>query len=467
MSSKYQKLFTVPEGFPAVLKAFTREILRAQPPSLYDFGAEYFARLLDAQKTAAPESLLDDLAKHVSAFDLLNASTSEVEQFVLQLFLEADEDQSGYLDRREFNRVMRSAKLGLNKKQVRQILAECDENDDGVIEYREFLPIMLDVIASMKAAQAAAAAREEAEAAARDYVEEIMVHGMSPKQLEAMMRKVFMKADADKNGHLTYDEFKDCLKSAELGLTRKDINTLLSSVDLNDDGVITYEEFIPLCREIIVERFKEEMLTNDILNSQDGLQQELLSAFQKADAEGTGKLAPKRARAALEALSFQVLGLTQFQVLSVMSQAPMTPEGLVDYVKFVPIAAHIVYGMFDASAMKNRLAAIQKLADNDSIAELAALDYATLKRLLQGVFQDADTEGVGELTYDQVVDCINSLSWEYLSPYHISTMISAIDADGNGMVNWQELANFLCDVLEHVERERYINDVAWNSAMSA
>ena len=32
MSSKYQKPFVIPEGFPELLKGFTREILRTQVP---------------------------------------------------------------------------------------------------------------------------------------------------------------------------------------------------------------------------------------------------------------------------------------------------------------------------------------------------------------------------------------------------------------------------------------------------
>lgn len=64
---------------------------------------------------------------------------------------------AGYLDRTEFASVMKSAKLGLNKKQIRKICAEADENEDGVIEYREFVPIMLDVISALKAAQVSGA----------------------------------------------------------------------------------------------------------------------------------------------------------------------------------------------------------------------------------------------------------------------------------------------------------------------
>jgi hypothetical protein len=41
---------------------------------------------------------------------------------------------------------------------VRQILAEADENDDDVIQYKEFLPIMVDILQSIKASSAIDAA---------------------------------------------------------------------------------------------------------------------------------------------------------------------------------------------------------------------------------------------------------------------------------------------------------------------
>ncbi len=38
-------------------------------------------------------------------------------------------------------------------------------------------------------------------------------------------------------------------------------------------------------------------------------------------------------------------------------------------------------------------------------------------------------------------------------------MFAAIDADESGTVDWTELVNFICDALEHVEREAYIASV--------
>ena len=59
MVSKYGNEFSVPQEFPSVLKAFTREILRSQPGNIYEFGAAYFSELcaqrdaMEAQEAAA------------------------------------------------------------------------------------------------------------------------------------------------------------------------------------------------------------------------------------------------------------------------------------------------------------------------------------------------------------------------------------------------------------------------------
>jgi hypothetical protein len=49
-----------------------------------------------------------------------------------------------------------------------------------------------------------------------------------------------MQADVDGSGQLSRKEFKEALKAAELGLTRKDINLILSQVsDERDPGIPT------------------------------------------------------------------------------------------------------------------------------------------------------------------------------------------------------------------------------------
>ena len=55
---------------------------------------------------------------------------------------------------------------------------------------------------------------------------------------------------------LSRTEFKNCLKAAKLGLTRKDINLIMSTVDANKDGSISYEEFVPICFQVHGRRCK-------------------------------------------------------------------------------------------------------------------------------------------------------------------------------------------------------------------
>jgi len=42
MTSKYTTTHTLPDELPKILKDFTKEVLRAQPANIYQFGADYF-----------------------------------------------------------------------------------------------------------------------------------------------------------------------------------------------------------------------------------------------------------------------------------------------------------------------------------------------------------------------------------------------------------------------------------------
>lgn len=87
-----QKPFTIPEGFPALLKGFTREVLRNQPENIFEFGAQYFAALLeqraeDAQQQASAAGLenasLANLAAVASSIDVTALSPSELQDLCL------------------------------------------------------------------------------------------------------------------------------------------------------------------------------------------------------------------------------------------------------------------------------------------------------------------------------------------------------------------------------------------------
>ena len=43
---------------------------------------------------------------------------------------------------------------------------------------------------------------------------------------------------------------------------------------------------------------------------------------------------------------------------------------------------------------------------------------------------------------------------------HMRAMFTAIDADENGIVDWFEMVSFICDAIEHIEREAYIQSAS-------
>lgn len=481
MSSKYQKPLAIPEGFPALLKGFTREILRAQPDNIYEFGARYFQDLLKNGQTGIDISQapvqnqmqpaqpatggLDHVSETAAAIDIASLTPAQLEPLVLGLFMEADKDGSGYLDRFEFTEVLKASNLNLSQRQVRAILAEADENEDNVIQYKEFLPVMVDLLQSIKAKEHARSMMESVESVVRAEVESMLLKGMSKDELEGLMLKVFQRADTDASGQLSRQEFKAALKAAELGLTRKDINHILSQVDLDRNSLVSYKEFIPICFQILVERFKDEIVTNDILNNNDGLQGMLLKGLQAADPQSTGTVTQHQLKSVLKDLSFQALGLSTLQLITLISQAPVTPDGMVQYIQFVPMAATMILSMYDVDGMKLRLQAIKEVAAAGGVAKLSQLNLDELRVVLESAFQEADPEGTGLLGEQQVVEVLTNLGTltpesVQLTEAHMRAMFAAIDANASGTVDWTELVNFICDAIEHMEREQYIEQLA-------
>lgn len=447
MSSRYQKPFTIPEGFPSLLKDFAREVLRAQPDNIYEFGAKYFAELVDDRGFEGEDEPVD----------IAQLNSAEISELVFNLFVRYDRDQNGVLDRKEFRNVLSSSRLALTNKQIVKIMSELDEDNDGKLSYTEFLPFTVELLQTMHAKQEMEMAREREEEAARGEVEDFLLHGMPRAELENMMREIFQRSDVDQSGSLSRKEFRECLKAAELGLTRKEVNAILSEVDENNDGEVSYEEFIPICFNILVERFKDEVMSNQVLQSSDQLEQELVATMSQYDEAGSGKLPQKLIKRILEDMSYQFLGLSTFQVLAVLSEEQPDAEGLMDIAKFAQTAAGMIYTMIDLSGQNLRVAAVEHLSQTEGANFLRGLSVDDVKSLLRKAFEDADADNSGTLTPDEIGSVLRALGEDLpLQERDINAILSAIDDDENGVVDYLELVNFVYDLLDHLDREDYI-----------
>ena len=299
MASKFRTSHTIPAEFPEILKDFVREILREQPQNIYGFGAEYFRDRADQAAGNGGQMSQEDLVQQLTT-----------------LFLQADVDGNGVLDRHEFKQLMYDADLGLTKNQIKLLYSQADMNDDGTIEYREFIPACVELILSIQAREEARAVKEELEAEAEEMAD-YFFHGMSKDELEHLIREAFKAADTDGSGELSLKEFQVFLRDLPLNLTKKEINSCMMEVDTNQDGQVSMDEFIPLFHVIMREMIKNQILS--VQREPDEWSEYLIACCQEHDPEGSGYIKQqKMAKAFREA----DLGLTKFQIMTVVGEAP-------------------------------------------------------------------------------------------------------------------------------------------------
>lgn len=340
MASKYARQFNVPDGFAEVLKDFTREVLRSQAPNIYQFGYDYFDEAIQRRENPGGEG----------AEQTVRLSRDDLQEKIKLLFVDADIDSNGVLDRTEFKKVFEglTSELQLTKKDIMKIMAEADENEDGLIEYEEFLPLAVDVVEAIWAREDYELENNLRKEDALEDAREFLLHGMPREELEAMLGDVFIKADEDENGWLNRKEFVQCIKEADLGFTRKEINVLLTEVDVDQDGKISYEEFVPLCFTLLVEMVSESLVEAP-------QEEEELAAFFMdlfgSSANDDGLLSH---RDVLGLLKQSDLGLTRVQMHAIMSESNEDENGFIKYDELAKAVAGMVLQLVNTDMQADR-----------------------------------------------------------------------------------------------------------------
>ncbi|GMH40511.1 hypothetical protein BSKO_08415 [Bryopsis sp. KO-2023] len=453
-----------------------------QPANIYEFGARYFAELIEQSQGGDRQG------------DALESLTEqELEELVLRLFAEADEDQSGYLDRRGISQVLLHHDLHLNARQIRSLLAEADENDEGLVNYTEFVPTVTNIIHTHKTAKPGSESKCN-----------FLINGVSKVDFERHLGTVLKKASKGQDKMARLD-FKQCLCSSELGLTRKDINLILGSLQIGKNDEVNWEEVVVNCFDVVKERHADVLETNQLPASQDVFE-DILSAFSIADEGQTGVLPLQTVKQIIRAKSLDGLGLTSFQIASILSCVelgekqeardctalphPLPPSthitsphefGLdgnrsisvrndnalaclqMDYDKVARFVAEKVASLYNLEKRRLRQDAIHKLSQAEGVQQMSFASPDTVKVLLEQTFKEADTDGTGYLTVEQIKHVVEKLASAggdkfQIPKQHLDTIFVAIDADSNGNIDYKELSDFWTHMLDHVTQENIIEE---------
>ena len=215
-------LRSIPKGFDEELRFLSRELLRAWPEAAAGgaaedstawtmrFAEDYFVNGgregLLARRRAESAAAGDDAAEEEEPIAF--PTPEELEAKIQQIFVAADADGNGVLDRKEFKRVMKlfASELKLQMADLRQIMMLADENDDGLIEYHEFVPVALELLQTMYAKMRHAQQQAKRQSRAADAAQDFLLNGLTRAQLEAALSEMFRAADTDGSGALDRTE---------------------------------------------------------------------------------------------------------------------------------------------------------------------------------------------------------------------------------------------------------------------
>merc|ERR1719324_809445 len=173
---------------------------------------------------------------------------------------------------------------------------------------------------------------------------------MSRDELTELVGSIFERMDADASGTLSKAEFATALTSMELGLTRREINTVMFQIDTDGDGGVSYREFVPFAFDLLQKLTSLRLLETELEN--DELAQYLTDLFKARDVEMSGMLHVNDIR---DLLHQAMLGLSRMQIYTVISEAEVNSEMLIAYGTFIPRAVGLIRSMlsFEKSIVKD------------------------------------------------------------------------------------------------------------------
>lgn len=418
--------FPVPAALPEVLKDFVREILKDQGrrwtrDEIMHFGAAYFAEQASSVQGAdsgAGAGMTDD----------------QLVEMLTKLFLKGDVDGNGVLDAKEFKKLLNESDLGLSQKEIKILYTQADLNEDGAVEYREFIPACVQLIGVLKAKASAEQAAISKEIEARE-IADYYIRGMSAQEVEAMMGVAFQMADKDGNGFLDQKEFQAFLKDMPLNLTKKEVNAAMLSYDANQDGKISFQEFVPIFHAVM-----HDVYTRDILSAMtepDAITSHLLACCTKYDPQNTGFLPVQKVSRAFREAD---LGLTKFQIVSLCSSAPQGGKG-VDYrtwIQETATAAISALIQVDEKVQYQRAAAWKQVTETEAIAEMVlGIPRDEFCKTVGSAFQAADKDKSGTLDPREFDECLRNCGVA-LNDDQIKILAAAADVDQDGMIQYGE-----------------------------
>ena len=127
-------------------------------------------------------------------------------------------DGSGTISVTEIVKIMKNFGYPIKKAEAQKMIQDIDDNGDGEIDFEEFVTLMEKQT---------------------NYVEETD---------EELVLRAFKSFDKDHDGKITMYEFRYILSQLGDMFTEEECDTLFKECDLDNDGILVYQDFINFWR---------------------------------------------------------------------------------------------------------------------------------------------------------------------------------------------------------------------------
>lgn len=168
-------------------------------------------------------------------------TSTELEEYLKEVFAEADHQGTGLLSPSQLKEVIRGADFGLSRLQIHSVLSAGDFDEDGLCDYGKFAQTAAELIYRMLDADMQMERAEAIQALTVGGTDFSIVHGYGEGDVHAILLNELKAKDTGSIGVLSYSDVQVVLSSSQLGLEQQEVQALLTSGEQDASGMINYE----------------------------------------------------------------------------------------------------------------------------------------------------------------------------------------------------------------------------------
>lgn len=242
--------------------------------------------------------------------------------------------------------------------------------------------------------------------------------------------KAFKIFDRNADGYISKTELYQTMKELGVKLSMDDLNEMMKAADVNQDGRIDYAEFSKLMTGAFKSFAKQAAQLNEQLSLYEAIFQQNLSptdlqqAFERVDIDKDGIIGVDELLQVAQSLGFNV---SQPQAESIMERYGTKGKGTMDLNQFMTALSR---------ADDSRTSGKRNGAASGGGATAEREDMHTAFRVF-----DSNSDGFIDAT--ELRATMHELTGDTLTDADVDAMIRSADRDGDGRINYEEFVQMM------------------------